>query len=68
MAQHIVAHLVPHHHQQLGLVELGDHGIPEYDPLGIEHTRHVGVDGLGVGALVDLEYPASLDARLLRQR
>ena len=52
MAQHVVAHLVGHHDQELGLVELGDQGVPEDDPLGVEHAGHVGVDGLGVDALV----------------
>ena len=35
VAQHVMAHLVAHHDEQLVLVELGDQGVPEDDPLGV---------------------------------
>ena len=63
VAEDVMPHLVGHDDQQLFLLEAGNQGIPENDPLGAKHPRDVGVERLGVDALVDLEDPAAFDSR-----
>ena len=60
-----MAHLVRHDEEDLVGVELGENGVPEDDALGVEETGDVGVDRLGVDALVDLEDTTALDSGTL---
>src|SRR5208337_5202218 len=63
VAKDVMPHLVGHDNQQFFLLKAGNQGIPENDPLGAKHPRDVGVERLGVDALVDLEDPAAFDSR-----
>ena len=58
------AHLVTPDHQYLIVVELGQQGVPEHNSLGPEQAAAMGVDRLGILAIVDLEHPTpSMPAR-----
>jgi len=48
---------VRHDEEQALALDLGEDGVPEDDPLGAPQPGDVGVDRLGVDALVDLEDP-----------
>ena len=50
------------------LIQLGDDGVPQDDAFRVAEAGDVGVDGVGVDALVDLEHPSALDAGALRRR
>lgn len=68
VAEHVVPHLVPHHEEHLRRLELGEQGVPEHDPLGVQEAGHVGVHGVRVDALGDLVDAAALDARPIGER
>ena len=58
-----MSHLVTHHKEKLVLLQLLDQRVPKDNALGLQETRHIGIDRLGIDTLVDLKDAASLDAR-----
>ena len=67
MSEHVVPHLVSHHHEKLLAIQLRENRVPQHDALGRAKAGDIGIDRVGVFALGDLEYAAALDSRALGQ-